>query len=91
MPSLRPCPLPRSRSVVKLAGLSAVLLAALPATAAPLVSNPLGACLEAKVDTWDIRLASCNGSAQQDFTLTPVSTGSNIFTIRNAQIGRAHV
>lgn len=85
MTSMRPCPLPRPRNVVKLAGLSAVLLAAMPSSAAPLVSNPLGACLEAKVDTWDVRLASCNGSAQQDFALTPVSTGSNIFTIKNAQ------
>lgn len=83
MPSMSPCPLPRHRNVLKLAGLGAVLFAAMPASAAPVVSNPLGACLEAKVDTWDVRLASCNGSTQQNFTFTPVSTGSNIFTIKN--------
>ncbi|HEY0954753.1 MAG TPA: DUF4832 domain-containing protein [Roseateles sp.] len=83
MPYMRPCPLPRT-----LAGaFGSVLLAALPtiATAVPLVSNPSGACLEAKVDTWDIRLATCNAGALQDFTLTPVGTGSNIVTLRNAQ------
>ena len=91
MPTLRPCPLPRSRKRVTAAplagGLTAVLFAALPATAAaaPLVSNPLGACLDAKVDTWDIRLASCNGSAQQDFAFAPVSTGSSIVTLKNTQ------
>jgi len=85
MPSMRPCPLPRAR-----AGLIATplaLLAAWPvaAVATPLVSNPLNACMETKVDTWDIRLATCNASAPQDFTLTPVSTGSSIYTIKNAQ------
>lgn len=80
---MRPCPLPRT-----LAGaFGSVLLAALPttATAVPVVSNPSAACLEAKVDTWDIRLATCNGGALQDFTLTPVGSGSNIVTLRNAQ------
>lgn len=92
MHSMRPCPLPRTRSAVKLAAplagfFGSALLAALPATATavPVVSNPLGACLEAKVDTWDIRLATCNAGALQDFTLAPVSAGSSIFTIRNAQ------
>lgn len=89
---MRPCPLPRTRSVVKLAtplcgGLASLLLAAVPltATAVPLVSSPSNACLEAKVDTWDIRLATCNAGALQDFALTPVSTGSGIVTLKNAQ------
>ncbi|MFG6413137.1 DUF4832 domain-containing protein [Roseateles sp. DC23W] len=80
---MRPCPLPRT-----LAGaFGSMLLAALPATATavPLVSNLSGACLEAKVDTWDIRLATCNASALQDFTLTPVGSGGNIVTLKNAQ------
>lgn len=89
MPAMRPCPPPHIRPRAR-AGLIAtplVLLAAWPlaATAAPLVSNPLGACLEAKVDTWDVRLATCNANALQDFTLTPVSTGSPIVTLKNAQ------
>ncbi|MBL8277653.1 MAG: DUF4832 domain-containing protein [Pelomonas sp.] len=88
MHPMRPCPLPRTRSVVKLsAPLGAMLLAAVPATATavPVVSNPLNACLEVKIDTWDIRLATCNAVALQDFALTPVGSGSSIFTIRNAQ------
>lgn len=94
MLAMRPCPLPRTRSALKLAvplagGLGAMLLAALPATtvASPVVAHQLGACLEAKVDTWDIRLATCNATALQDFSLTPVSSGSSIFTLRNAQAG----
>ncbi|KQV47393.1 hypothetical protein ASC95_24840 [Pelomonas sp. Root1217] len=65
------------------------LLAAWPvaATAAPLVSNPLGACTQAITASWDISLASCNAGALQDFIFTPVSTGSGIYTIRNAQAG----
>jgi hypothetical protein len=88
---MRPCPLPRSRGVVKLAplagSLGAALLAVSPgaATAVPVVSAPSNACLEATVDTWYIRLATCNGSALQDFTLTAASTGSSIYTLRNAQ------
>ncbi len=87
MPSMRPCPLPRSR-----AGLIATplaLLAAWPvaATAAPLVANALGACTQAITASWDVSLAACNAGALQDFTFTPVSTGSGISTIRNAQAG----
>ncbi|MFG6464304.1 DUF4832 domain-containing protein [Roseateles sp. DXS20W] len=84
MPSMRPCPLPRT-----LAGAAgSALLAVLPtiATAVPVVSNPSNACLEAKVDTWDVRLATCAaGAALQDFTFTPVATGSPLNTLRNAQ------
>lgn len=94
MSSMRPCPPPRNRSAVKpalpLAGfLGSVVMAALPsvATGAPLVSNPLGACLEAKLSSWDIRLASCNGTGVQDFQLAPVSTGSTIYTLKNKQSG----
>jgi hypothetical protein len=66
-----------------------MLLAALPAaaTASPVVSQALGACMEAKADTWDIRLATCNAAALQDFSLVPVSSGSSIVTLRNAQTG----
>jgi hypothetical protein len=90
MPSMRSCPLPRYKLAAPLAGvIGSALLAAVPAsaTAAPVVSNPLGACLEAKVDTWDIRLATCSGNAAQDFSLVPVSTGSSIFTLKNTQSG----
>ena len=91
MTPMRPCPLPRVRRAVKLAGplagLGALLVAALPtaAGAAPVISNPSGACLEAKVDTWDIRLATCAGSAVQDFTFTAVGSGSSANLLRNAQ------
>lgn len=87
MPSMRPCPLPRSG-----AGLIAfplALLAAWPVatTAAPLVANTLSACTQAITASWDISLATCSAGALQDFTFTPVSTGSGISTIRNAQAG----
>lgn len=89
----RPCPSPRVRRMTRLAlplagGLGALLLATLPlpARAVPVVSNAQGACLEAKVDTWDVRLATCAaGAALQDFTFTPVAAGSNLSTLRNAQ------
>lgn len=84
MPAMRPCPLPRTVA----GAVGSVLLAALPtlANAVPVVSNPSNACLEAKVDTWDVRLATCAaGAALQDFTFTPVATGSSLNTIRNAQ------
>src|SRR3954470_2055414 len=87
MPSMRPCPLPHSG-----AGLIAfplALLAAWPVatTAAPLVAHTLSACTQAITASWDISLATCNAGALQDFTFTPVSTGSGISTIRNAQAG----
>lgn len=84
MPAMRPCPLPRAVA----GAVGSVLLAALPtlATAVPVVSNPSNACLEAKADTWDVRLATCAaGAALQDFTFTPVATGSSLNTLRNAQ------
>jgi hypothetical protein len=91
MTPMRSCPLPRTRTI-QLAGplaggIGALLLAALPtaASAAPVISNPSGACLEAKVDTWDIRLATCAGSAVQDFTFTAVGSGSSANLLRNAQ------
>lgn len=92
MTSMRSCPLPRARGATQLAApvagsLGALLLAGLPATvtAVPVVSSPSAACLEAKVDTWDIRLATCTSSSVQDFTFTPVGSGSSANTIRNAQ------
>lgn len=87
----RPCPLPRARGSLKFVaplatGLGAVLLCATPVTAvaAPIVANQLNACTQTVVSSWDITLATCSSASTQDFTFTPVSSGSSISTIRNA-------
>lgn len=91
MQPTRPCPSPRSRSILTLvsplaAAAAGALLCAAPvtATAAPIVANQLNACTQTVVSSWDITLATCSSASTQDFTFTPVSSGSNISTIRNA-------
>ena len=55
--------------------------ATVPATATPLVASGLGACTEAVSSSWDLKVAACNASAAQNFTLAAVSGSSGVYTI----------